>query len=129
MFGSCAVSVVLFPSGASHFVLTVPPTPVEKGVTTVSVGMVSLNGIPMKPQTTGAATPGGAGAWMWAFVRLSFRSGVWDPVKSILKMVASTVIAVIASFSTKVAVPKDAGLGSPVEVVKTGGGTSCELVR
>src|SRR5215212_11732360 len=65
---------------------------------------------------------------MWAAVRLSFGSGVWDPVKSILKMVASTVIAVIASFSTKVAVPKDAGLGSPVEVVGTVGGTSCELV-
>src|SRR3954462_324527 len=66
---------------------------------------------------------------MWAADRLSFGSGVWDPVKSILEMVASTVIAVIASFSTKVAVPKDAGLGAPVEVVGTAGGASCELGR
>src|SRR3954453_2836226 len=66
---------------------------------------------------------------MWARVRSSFWSGVWSPVKSILKMVALKVMAVIASFSTKLAVPKEAGLGAPVEVVGVVGGTSCELVR
>lgn len=53
MFDTCAVKVVLFPSGASHFPLIVPPTPAEKGVTTTSLGLVSLNGTPKNPQATG----------------------------------------------------------------------------
>src|SRR4051794_9310778 len=66
---------------------------------------------------------------MWARVRSSFRSGVWSPVKSMLKMVALKVMAVIAAFSTKLAVPKEAALGAPREVVGVVGGTSCEFVR
>jgi len=46
-----------------------------------------------------------------------------------LKIVEVNVRAVIASFSTNVAVPNDAGLGPPVLVVGTVGGTSWEFVR
>src|SRR4051794_436577 len=124
MLFSWAVRVVLFPSGVSHLPLNTPPTPVAKGVTTWSFGLVSLKGVPKKPQTTGAVTPGGAGAWIWATVRLSFGSAVWDPVTSMLKMVAVKVMAVRASFSTKFAVPKEAGRGASVAVVGLVGGTS-----
>jgi hypothetical protein len=46
-----------------------------------------------------------------------------------LKILAFIVSAVMASFNTNVAVPKEAGLGLPVEVVGTVGGFSCEFVR
>jgi hypothetical protein len=50
------------------------------------------------------------------------------PVKSRLKTVTDIVMAVIASFSTKVAVPNEAGLAAPVEVVGTVGGSSAAFV-
>lgn len=53
IFDTWAVNVVLLPSGASHFPLIVPPTPVEKGFTTTSLGLLSLNGVPKNPQATG----------------------------------------------------------------------------
>ena len=85
MFGNCAFSVVLLPSGASHLPLIVPPTPVENGLTTTSLGLLSLNGVPKNPQTTGALVVGVTVglAWMCAAIRLSLRSGVCPPVKSI----------------------------------------------
>jgi hypothetical protein len=46
------------------------------------------------------------------------------PVKSILNIVAENVSAVIASFNTKVAEPKDAGRAPPVLNVGTTGGDS-----
>src|SRR6187402_3600858 len=109
MFGSCAASVVLLPSAASHLPLTVPPTPLANGVTTTSLGLLSLNGAPMKPQTTGRFCPGVAGtpAWMCALPRLSLTSALCEPVKSMLKTVALNVIAVCASFSVNVAVPNE----------------------
>src|SRR5947199_10361139 len=46
-----------------------------------------------------------------------------------LNIVTDMVIDVMASFRTKVAVPNDAGLGAPVEVVGTVGGISAAFVR
>src|SRR5712692_303367 len=66
---------------------------------------------------------------MWAATRLSLGSAVCEPVKSILKIVAENVRAVIASFRLNVAVPNDAGLGAPVVSVGVVGGFSWELVR
>ena len=126
MFGSCAVSVVPFPSGKSHFPLIVPPTMFAKGATTTSFGLLSLKGLPKKPQTTPALVAGVTvgDAWMCAAIRLSFVSAVCDPVKSMLKMDAAKAIEVIALFNTNKAVPKDAGLGSPPLVVGIVGGFS-----
>src|SRR4051794_32372661 len=123
--------MVLLPSGASHFPVIVPPTPLENGVTTVSSGLLSLKGNPKNPQTTGAFTVSDAvgEAWMWAATKLSFESGVCDPVKSRLETVTDMVMAVMASFSTKVAVPNEAGRGAPVVVVGVVGGFSCAFVR
>jgi len=53
IFGNWAAKVVPFPSGASHLPLIVPPTPVANGVITTSLGLLSLNGDPKNPQTTG----------------------------------------------------------------------------
>lgn len=65
ILGNCAVSVVPLPSGASHLPVTVPPTPVVNGVTTVSFGLLSLNGAPKKPHTTPALAVVAVGdAWM-----------------------------------------------------------------
>src|SRR5438046_1633021 len=126
MLPSCASSVVLLPSGRSHLPLNTPPTPVEKGVTRASLGLLSLNGEPKNPQTTGPFVVGvtKGPAWICATVRLSFGSGVCDPVTSILKIVDEKVIAVIASFKSNVAVPNDAGLGPPVLSVGFVGGFS-----
>src|SRR2546428_10376720 len=66
---------------------------------------------------------------MWAATRLSLTSAVCEPVKSILKIVAKNVMAVIASFRLNVAVPNDAGLGAPAMSVGFVGGFSWELVR
>src|SRR3982751_5542788 len=66
---------------------------------------------------------------MCAFRRLSLVSAVCVPVKSILKMVAVNVMAVIAVFNTKSAVPNEAGRGAPVVVVGTVGGFSAALLR
>src|SRR5215467_4059812 len=112
MFGNCAVSVVLFPSGRSHLPLNVPPTPVENGVMVISFGLLSLNGLPKKPHTTEAFTPGGPGAWICAAIRLSLVSAVCEPVTSILKMVAVNVIDVMASLMKKLAVPNGVGRGA-----------------
>ena len=49
---------------------------------------------------------------------------VWEPVKSMLKIVAENVIAVIASFNVNVAVPNDAGLALPLANVGVAGGFS-----
>src|SRR5687768_15573473 len=132
MLGNCAVSVVLLPSRASHLPLIVPPTPVEKGVVTTSLGLLSFNGVPKKPQTTGPFVVGvtAGPAWIWAPIKLSLVSAVCVPVKSILNTVAENAMAVMAVFSVKVAVPNDAGLGLPVEVVVgMAGGFSWALVR
>src|SRR5712691_2291646 len=66
---------------------------------------------------------------MWAATRLSFTSAVCEPVKSMLKIVAVNVMAVIASFRVNVAVPNDAGLGAPVDNVGVVGGFSWPFVR
>src|SRR5438270_10966631 len=131
MFGNCAASVVPLPSGASHLPENVPPTPLEKGVNTWSLGLLSLKGEPKKPQTTGPLTPGAtdAPAWMCAAIRLSFVSAVCEPVMSMLLTVAVNVMAVCALLKRNLAVPKEAGLAPPVEVVGVVGGTSCEFVR
>src|SRR5918993_2978402 len=99
MLGSCAASVVLLPSGRSHLPLNTPPTPVAKGVTTASFGLLSLNGAPKNPHTTPALVVGVTvgDAWMCAATRLSFASGVCDPVTSMLKIVAVKERAVCAS--------------------------------
>src|SRR5262249_43176159 len=131
MFGNCAVSVVPLPSGESHLPLNVPPTPVANGVNTKSFGLLSLNGAPKNPHTTPALVVGVtvAEAWMCAAIRLSFTSAVCEPVTSMLKIVAVNVMAVIASFRVKIAVPNDAGLGAPVVNVGTVGGFSWPFVR
>src|SRR3712207_4325627 len=104
----------------------VAPTPVVKGVTTVTGAVVSLKGVPMKPQTTGAVGLVPAWAWMWALVMLSLTSGVWEPVKSMLKTLAVKVRASWASLRVKTASPKDAGLGVVLlKSVGLAGGTSC----
>src|SRR3712207_4078461 len=80
---SCASSVVFCPSGASHLALTSAPTPTENGVTRESFGLLSLKGVPMKPQTTGPLVLGVTfgPAWMCALVRLSLASfGDCEPV-------------------------------------------------
>src|SRR5690349_12354134 len=66
---------------------------------------------------------------MCAATRLSFVSGVCDPVTSMLKIVATNVIDVMASLITNMAVPDDAGRGAPVDVVGLVGGFSPALVR
>src|SRR6266849_1746016 len=131
MLGNCAASVVPLPSGASHFPLNVPPTPVANGVNTKSLGLLSLNGAPKNPHTTGPLVVGvtAGPAWMCAATRLSFTSAVCEPVTSILKIVAVNVIEVMASLMKKFAVPKDAGRGAPVVKVGTVGGFSWEFVR
>ena len=82
MFGSWAARVVLLPSSRSHLLKIVPPTPLANGVTTTSLGLVSLNGRPKKPKRTPAFAPRGAGAWMWAASKSSPGSAVCVPVKS-----------------------------------------------
>jgi hypothetical protein len=88
---------------------------VTNGVTTVSLGIVLLKGVPINPQTTGEFVVGvNAGdAWICAFVRLSLGSAVWLPPKSILKIEAFIVIAVILSLMTNTAVPNEVGRGWP----------------
>ena len=44
--------------GAVGFPLIVPPTPVANGVKTTSFGLLSLNGVPKNPQTTGPLVVG-----------------------------------------------------------------------
>src|SRR5262245_54488883 len=131
MFGNCSVSVVPLPSSKSHLPLIVPPTPVANGVFTTSFGLLSLNGLPKNPQTTPTLVVGVTvgEAWMWAATRLSLVSGVCVPVKSMLKIVAVNIRAVIASFRVKIAVPNDAGLGARVVNVGTVGGFSWPFVR
>src|SRR5689334_9034757 len=58
ILGSCAARVVLLPSGKSHLPVKVPPTPLAKGVTVASFGLLSLKGEPKNPQTTGFAAGG-----------------------------------------------------------------------
>src|SRR5688572_16646210 len=113
MLGSCAVSVVFWPSGAFHVAWKRPPTPVAKGVTTPSLGLLLLNGVPWKPQTTPAVGLIVAPAWMCALVRLSLGSGVCEPVTSMLLMVASIVICDPSALRMNRAVPNDAGRGWP----------------
>src|SRR6187455_3051413 len=132
VLASCAVSVVLLPSPISHLPLNVPPTPVAKGVTTASFGLLSLNGAPKKPHTTGPLVVGvtAGPAWMWALPRLSLTSfGVCVPVTSMLKIVAVNVMNVDALSMKKLAVPNDAGRGWPPAVVGTVGGFSLALLR
>src|SRR5262245_19793677 len=117
ILSSCAPNVVLLPSGASHFPVNVPPTPVANGVSVISFGLLSLNAAPKKPHTPPAVGITVAPAWICAATRLSKVSAVCDPVTSILKIVAVNDIAVRASFNMNVATPKDAGRGAPVEVV------------
>src|SRR6266550_3569255 len=69
MLSSCAVSVVPLPSGASHLPLMFAPTPEPNGVTIASFGLLSLKGVPMKPQTTGPFTPGATDAPAWIVKR------------------------------------------------------------
>ena len=57
MFGNWAARVVLLPSARSHLLTIVPPTPLANGVTTTSLGLVSLNGRPKKPKRTPAFDP------------------------------------------------------------------------
>src|SRR3712207_4262965 len=90
---------------------------------------MALIGLPPKPQTTQADSPGGAGAWMWAIVRLSFGSAVCVPVTSMLLTVAVQVSEVPASFSSKVDEPNDLGRGSPAAVVGSTGKGSWKFVR
>src|SRR5437763_16124222 len=126
MFGNCAASVVPLPSGASHLPENVPPTPDESGVNTWSFGLLSLNGLQKKPQTTGPLTPGAtdAPAWMCAAVKLSFVSAVCEPVMSMSLIVAFIVIAVSAPLMPKCAVPNEFGLRAPPVKVGFVGGTS-----
>src|SRR5215211_5675533 len=128
---SWSASVVPLPSGASHLQLKVPPTPEAKGVTTESFGLLSLKGVPMKPQTTGPFTPGATvgPAWMCAFVRLSLVSAVCAPVKSMLLTFPDTDSAVWAGLNTKRAVPYEDGRRKPPVVVGFVGGLSCEFVK
>src|SRR2546421_7229983 len=131
MLSSCAARVVPLPSGASHLPLTLAPTPLANGVTTASFGLLSLNGDPMNPQTTGPFTPGAtdAPAWICALVTLSFVSAVCEPVKSRLLIVAVMVSVVKAALNTKRAVPYEESRRAFEVVVGRVGGTSCELVR
>jgi hypothetical protein len=46
-----------------------------------------------------------------------------------LTIAALNVIAVIASFNVKIALPNETGRGAPVLVVGTVGGFSCALVK
>src|SRR5215213_1077377 len=50
MFCSWAVRVVLLPSSRSHLLKIVPPTPLANGITTTSLGLVSLNGWPKEAE-------------------------------------------------------------------------------
>src|SRR2546426_1218400 len=131
IFANCAASVVPLPSGASHLPLMTPPTPVPNGVFTTSLGLLSLNGLPKKPQTTGPLVVGVtvALAWMCAAIRLSLVSVVCEPVKSILLTVAVNVIDVCVALKRNRALPDDAGLAPPVDVVGVVGGFSCAFVR
>src|SRR5437016_2037774 len=126
-----AAKVVLLPSGASHFPLIVPPTPEAKGVFTTSFGLLSLNGVPKNPQTTGPLTPGATvgPAWTCAAIRLSLASADCAPVKSILLTVAVNVIASWVLLIENVATPYEPGRAVPPEVVGFVGGTSCVFVR
>src|SRR5436190_9437674 len=126
MLGSCAVRVVPLPSPRSHLPLKVPPTPVANGVNEKSLGLLSLNGDPKKPHTTGPFTVGvtSGPAWMWAATRLSLTSGVCVPLTSMLKIVAVNVMKVDVASMKKLAVPNDAGRGWPPTVVGTVGGFS-----
>ena len=81
------------------------------GVNEKSFGLLSLNGAPKKPHTTGPLVVGvtAGPAWMWALPRLSLMSAVCVPVTSILKIVAVNVMNVAALSMKKLAVPNDAG--------------------
>src|SRR4051794_4810150 len=120
MLGIWAVRVVLLPSLRSHLPVIVPPTPVVEGVTTTSLGLLSLNGEPKKPQTTpavcGGVKLGSLDAWMCAATRLSFTSADWAPGRSIPVTVALIVMEGCAALSTNVAVP-DELRGTPALVV------------
>src|SRR5260370_36146537 len=78
MLGNCAASVVPLPSGASHFPLNVPPSPVANGVNAKSVGLLSVSGAPRNPHTTGPLVVGvtaGPG-WMFGATRMTLASAV-----------------------------------------------------
>src|SRR4029450_5278272 len=113
----------------SHFPVINPPTPEENGKIIMSLGLLSLNGLPKKPHTTGALVvgvrPGIAG--MCAATRLSFGSAVCVPVKSMPTTAAKNDMAVMAWFNVKTAAP-DEILAAPVLVVGTVGGFSCAFV-
>src|SRR4029453_14923981 len=119
MLGNCAASVVPLPSSKSHVPEHVPPTPVAKAVQSLcgfkpAPGeLLSLKGLPKKPQTTGNVGAAAPPAWMCAGTKLSFGPGVLPPRKSMLKTVAVKLNAVPASLRKKSAVPNDNGLGSP----------------
>src|SRR6476660_3559807 len=131
MLAICAASVVPLPSGASHLSLKEAPTPDPTGVTTWSSGLLSLKGVPKKPQTTPPFTPGWteAPAWICAATRLSFASAVCAPVTSMLLTVAVIVMAVSAALKTNRAVPYELGRRAAPLKVGLVGGTSCEFVR
>src|SRR2546426_5997414 len=131
ILGNCAARVVLFPSGASHLSVKVPPTPPAVGISTWSSGLLSLNGLPKKPQTTPPLTPGWtlAPAWMCAAIRLSLVSAVCVPLTSILLIVAVMLMAVSAALIWNRAVPNERGREPPPAAVGFVGGTSCEFVR
>src|SRR5215207_6526383 len=127
MLGICATRVVPLPSGASHLPVIVQPAPTANGVRTLSFGLLSLNGAPKKPQTTGPFVAGvtAGPAWMCAAVRLSLGSGVCAPVQSMLDTVTVILRVFNISSSTKEAVPKAAGRAAPPVVVGVmTGGTS-----
>src|SRR5437588_1558962 len=130
MLGNCAARVVLLPSGASHLSVKVAPTPPAVGVTTWSSGLLSLNGLPKKPQTTPPLTPGCtlAPAWICALARLSLVSLVCDPPTSMLLIVAVMLMAVSAALIWNRAVPNERGREPPPAAVGLVGGTSCEFV-
>src|SRR5437879_6238275 len=111
MLLNCAAKVVALPSGASHLPLIVPPTPAANGVFTTSFGVMSLNGVPKNPQTTGPLTPGATvgPAWTCAATRLSLVVADCAPVKSILLTVAVNVIASWAALREKTATPYEPG--------------------
>src|SRR5437763_14481036 len=131
IFGNRAASVVPLPSGESHLSVKVPPTPPAVGVRTWSSGLLSLNGLPKKPQTTPPLTPGWtlAPAWMCAAIRLSLVSLVCVPLTSILLIVAVILMAVSAALIWNRAVPNERGREPPPAAVGVVGGTSCEFVR
>src|SRR5437667_12616429 len=130
ILGNCAARVVLLPSGASHLSVKVAPTPPAVGVTTWSSGLLSLNGLPKKPQTTPPLTPGCtlAPAWICAAARLSLVSLVCDPPTSMLLIVAVMLMAVSAALLWHRAVPNERRREVPPAAVGSLGGSSCGVL-